>query len=152
MLLLGLLGVLLPSPAPALAQPPSFTHWVAGRLLQQERDVNRAAHACATAAGGDDVKFGACIVANQRVALRADAVEWDKQVAMIARGQSAPCRSAIHDYSSALVARQKALLTYMDSHPRVASTRLVHDLRSEPFTTLKAVTRASLFRAVRVCG
>ena len=66
--------------------------------------MNRAAHTCATASGGDDVRFGACIVASQRVALRADAVEWDKQVATIARGQSAPCRSAIHDYSSALVA------------------------------------------------
>jgi hypothetical protein len=152
MLLLGLLGVLLAPPAPALAKPPSFTHWVAGHLLRQERDVNRAAHACATASGGDDVRFGACVVANERVKLRAEAVEWDKQVAMIARGQSAPCWSAIHDYSSALVARQKALLAYMDSHRRVAGTRLVHDLRREPFTTLKAVTRASLFRAVRVCG
>jgi hypothetical protein len=152
MLLLGLLGVLLASPAPALAKPPSFTHWVAGQLLREERDVNRAARACATASGGDDVRFGACIVASQRVELRADALEWDKQAAMIARGQSAPCRSAIHDYSDALVAHQKALLAYMDSHPRVASTRLVHDLRREPFATLKATTRASLFRAVRVCG
>jgi hypothetical protein len=152
LLVASVLTLPLALPAAAVSAPPRFSRWLAVRLVEQQRDLNRTASSCEKSSRGNDVELGSCIVAHQRVTLRIGAVAWERQVAAISRGQSVSCSRSIRDSSAAVRARERAILAYLGSHPRVAAKQLVRDLHREPYTTLSATTGALLLRAVRICG
>ena len=87
-----------------------------------------------------------------RVLLRRFEPQWEREVALVSRGQSAPCKKAIHLYWLASRKAQKASLIYLDSHQHVSITDIVSDLKEDPYPTLKSPTDAAKSHAIRVCG
>ena len=99
-----------------------------------------------------DRKVGECFVKGMRVLLRRFEPQWEREVALVSRGQSAPYKKAIHLYWLASRKAQKASLIYLDSHQHVSITDIVSDLKEDPYPTLKSLTDAAKSHATRVCG
>lgn len=146
------LAVLVGVPASSPAQPPSFADWLARFGARVQRDVTHIGSVCQKRHGHDDHKVGACFVKAERRSLRAEAVIWEKQLAVVAQGQRATCKKAIRAYRLASRKAARANLRYLDSHPHAALSRISRDLNQKPYTTLKTVTFAAKSRAIRVCG
>jgi hypothetical protein len=140
-------------PALSLAKaPPSFALWWGRFSAGVQRDITRIGDGCEKRYGRDDAKVGACFVKAERVSLRGQRAALKKQIAMISRGQTAPCRKAIRVYWLASRKAANLNLAYLDSHPHVAVTRMSRDLNRKPYTTLKSLSFEAKTRAIRVCG
>jgi hypothetical protein len=152
------LGVLLAAflvgtPAAAAADPPSFALWVATWRSQDNAAQDKMQATCERVYGKtDDAKLGACFVKLEIVSLRSRMPRWERAVARISRGQSAPCRKAIHAYWLASRKAQLASMIYLRTHAKRAATDIASDLNEEPYVTLRQVTDETKSRAVRVCG
>lgn len=139
------------SVAPA-ANPPSFALWTARWKVEGDKAIGQPINACVKFYEKDDTKAGACAV---RVALAAYAKEipvWSRQIAAVSRGQTAPCRRAIHAYWLASRKTTSAVEIYFRGHAHTTASQLNSDLTDEPFATLGALSDAAKSRAIRICG
>jgi hypothetical protein len=140
-------------PTAVAKKAPSFALWTAKWKAQTDAQQNKLKDACLKVYGETaDRKVGECFVKGMRPLLRQEAPLWEKQVAGISRGQTAPCRKAIHAYWLASRKAQAASLIYLDSHQHVSVTDIAKDLNEDPYATLKAQTDATKKRAIQVCG
>jgi hypothetical protein len=147
-LALGLLAA-----QPALARrPPSFARWDANWKVQHDPTIDGLATGCLYRFGQDDDKLGACFATSEGRILQARQPDWERQVAGIARGQTARCKKAIHGYWLTTRNTLHATLTYLESHQHTAMTQINSDLSHDPYKTLKSLSDAAKSRAIRVCG
>jgi hypothetical protein len=147
---LGLVLAVVPPASSAAAKPPSFARWVAHWTAQSQKLIDAAVAPCLKVS--DDLKNGECVV-RREIPMEQKAIpEWERQVAAIARGQTKPCRAAIHRYWLAYKTANAAALIYFKSHRHTAVGRLDKDLKDEPYATLQSVSIKAVTRAVRVCG
>jgi hypothetical protein len=138
---------------PALAKKsPSFALWNENWNAQHDPTIDSLATGCLYLFGQNDVKLGACFAKREGGILRARQLEWERQVARIAHGQTARCKRAIHGYWLAARRSGKANLIYLDSHQHTAMTRINSDLGEDPYAKLKSLSDAAKSRAIRVCG
>jgi hypothetical protein len=151
-LVLAALAVLVALPAAVIAKPRSFHSWAASWNAKATRDNARVLDRCQRLHGSSDLEFGMCFVDAGRANLRAERVVWEKQVAVVARGQAGPCKTAIRGYLMASRVKQQASLTYLDSHRRTPLTRVAGDISGEPFATLKSLADRAKGRAIAICG
>jgi hypothetical protein len=153
-IVLFVLGFGLATAPVALAKKPaSFALWTAKWKAHTDPLQNKLADGCLKRYGQTaDRKVGECFVKGMRIILRQVEPVWQKQVAAIAVGQSAPCRKAIHAYWLAAEKNQKASLIYLDSHQHVDITQIARDIKAEPYATLKAQTDAAKKHAIIICG
>ena len=149
--LAGLAG-LLALPAASAAKPLSFRDWTVRWNAKAVRDNAAVVNRCERLFGGDDLKFGRCYVKAGRANLRAERTVWEKQVAKVARGQTADCKGAIRTYAMAARVRQTASLVYLDAHRNTPLTRIARDIAGEPYAALKTLSDDAKSRAVAICG
>ena len=145
-------AVLLGLPATSVAKPASFAQWWARFSAHVQRDVTRIGSVCQHRYGHNNLKLGACFVRAERVSLRAERSDFEKQITRISRGQGKRCRHAIHQYRSATRRAAEANLAYLDSHPRAGLTQIGRELNGQPYAALKSKTYSAKSNAVRVCG
>jgi hypothetical protein len=146
------LAGLLALPALSDAKPRSFHSWAASWNAKATRDNARVLNRCQKLHGSSDLEFGVCFVNAGRANLRAERVVWEKQVAAVARGQAQACRNAIGSYVMTSRIKQRASLTYMDSHRHATLTRIAGDIAGEPYATLKSLADRAKARAIAICG
>jgi hypothetical protein len=138
---------------PALAkQPPSFALWTANWTVQHDPTIDSLATGCLYLFGQNDDKLGACFATREGGILRARQLDWERQVAGIARGQTAPCKEAIHGYWLTTRNKLHATLGYLESHQHTGMAKINSDLSHDPYKTLKSFSDAAKSRAIRVCG
>jgi hypothetical protein len=138
---------------PALArQPPSFALWTANWTVQHDPTIDSLATGCLYLFGQNDDELGACFATREGRILRARQLDWERQVAGIARGQTAPCKEAIHGYWLTTRNKLHATLGYLESHQHTGMTKINSDLSHDPYKTLKSFSDAAKSRAIRVCG
>jgi hypothetical protein len=146
------LAGLLALPALCDAKLLSFRSWTKSWNAKATRDNARVLNRCQKLHGSSDLGFGVCFVNAGRANLRAERVVWEKQVAAVARGQAPPCRNAIGTYVMTSRIKQKASLTYLDSHRHATLTRIAGDIAGEPYATLRSLADRARARAIAVCG
>lgn len=137
--------------ASAASSAPSFAAWMLRWNATDDKGF-AAFDACAKVYANDDAKLGACQVKSAAKAYQRLTPVWSRQVAAITRGQSAPCRAAIHHYWLSMRKAQVLLVAYFQQHPKVLATTLASDLSSEPLKTTGALADESKSNAIRVCG
>jgi hypothetical protein len=148
-----LAAFLVVAPAALAKNPPSFALWAATWRSQDNAAQDKMQATCEQVYGKtDDAKLGACFIKLEIVSLRSRMPLWEHAVARISKGQSAPCRKAIHAYWLASRKAQRASMIYLRTHPKRAATDIASDLNEEPYVTLRQVTDETKSRAVRVCG
>lgn len=139
-------------PAVASAKkPPSFAAWV----LQWKTTDDKALagiDGCAKIYASNDLKAGTCAVKVALAGYKLLMPIWNHQVAKIARGQSAPCRAAIHRYWLAGRKIQLLLVVYFKQHPSEPATKLSSDFDEDPLKTLGDLSDEAKSDAIRVCG
>jgi hypothetical protein len=141
------------APAVLAKKPPSFALWSARWQAQHDSGLDRLVSACAALYGETaDRKVGECVVHGMREILRRESPKWEKAVALISRGQSVPCKEAIHVYWLASRKNQRAAVTYLDAHRHRNFTAVASDLKADPYATLSSLTRSTKAHANRVCG
>jgi hypothetical protein len=143
---------LLVVPATGVAKKQSFRAWTVSWNAKATRDNARVLNRCQKLHGSSDLAFGVCFVDAGRANLRAERLVWEKQVAAVARGQAPACRHAIASYVMTSRIKQKASLTYLDSHRHATLTRIAGDIAGEPYATLKSLADRAKERAIAVCG
>jgi hypothetical protein len=151
-LAIAVLAGVLALPGASTAKPLSFRDWSARWSAKTTRDNATVVNRCQKLYGASDLKFGMCYVKSGRANLRAERIVWEKQIARVARGQTADCRGAIRTYAMAARVKLTASLVYLDSHPRTALTRLAGEIAGEPYATLKTMSDDAKSRAVAICG
>lgn len=150
--LLVLIAGVASAPPASAEKPPSFALWTVKWKAQNDAAQSKVARTCTQAFGETSRKAGECFVKGMMASLRALQPKWEKQDAAIARGQSKPCRTAIHQYWLASRKAQKASLIYFDSHQRTEPAQIASDFSEEPFNTLRSLTEEAKARAIRICG
>jgi hypothetical protein len=151
--LLVLVLTLVVVPVASAKRPPSFAIWNAKWRAQTDPLQNKLGDDCIKHYGETaDRKVGECFVKGMRVLLRREEPIWLRQVATIAKGQTAACRKTIHTYWLASEKLQKATLIYLDSHQHVDITQIARDIKEDPLATLKSQTDAAKKHAILICG
>jgi hypothetical protein len=149
----ALLALALMAAPAAAATPPSFALWNAKFVAQDDKLIDELGDKCLALYGQTaNQKVGECFVRGGRVILRSQQPGWERAVARISIGRSAPCKKAIHAYWLASRKATRASLIYLDSHPHTSMTEIASDFAEEPYATLKALLDESKRRAIRVCG
>jgi hypothetical protein len=134
--------------------PPSFALWTAQWASRSSKAMDNPIAQCAKLLGGQtSTKSGACAMRVLQIAYKTLIPQWEQAVAEIARGQTRPCRVAIHSYWLASRKGQAANLIYLrSSHPSITIVQILSDLSDEPYSTLKSLTDEAKSHAIRVCG
>lgn len=144
---------LLAAPAASAKELPSFERWSAQWTAQSNKTLDELSDKCIAIYGESaDQKVGECFIEGMQVVVRKQIPGWERAVARVAKGQTKKCKSAIHAYWRASRKGQKALLSYLDSHPDTSATQFERDIGGHPFGMLKERTDKTKSKAIRVCG
>jgi hypothetical protein len=136
----------------AAAKPQIFSRWVIQEGSAEDALIDPMTDDCVKLFPRNDAKLGACVVRGL-LALRPKLIaRWERGVGIVARGQTAACRHAIHAYWLAARKNIKATTLYFESHRHTGSTRIQAELNSQPYTTLESQKDDAKTHAVAVCG
>jgi hypothetical protein len=136
----------------AVAKPPSFALWSIRWDAQVSRAYERLSDKCTKTSGGSDVELGACVVAGDVAALRAEQAKWEQGVAELLRGQTPRCKIAIRAYRTSWRTEAAGLLAYFAAHRNTRMAQVFRDVRKDPLAALHRRTENATSYAFRVCG
>jgi hypothetical protein len=136
----------------AQAKPQSFSRWVLQEGSAEDALIDPMTDGCVKLFPRNDARLGACVVRGLLALRPALVARWERGVGIVAQGQTAACKKAIHAYWLAARRNIKATTIYFESHRHTGSTRIQAELNSQPYTTLESQKDEAKTHAVTVCG
>jgi hypothetical protein len=147
-----LLAALLAVPSVAGAKAPSFAAWHARWLAHSNAKVLAMKTRCAVQSSSSDLKAGECIVKGALAGYPPLIAQWNREVAVIAKGQTAPCRAAIHTYWLATARNYAETLAFFRAHREQPVTAIAKDMNATRIQTIALKQSRAASRAALVCG
>jgi hypothetical protein len=148
----ALLATVLAVPAAGIAKAPSFAAWHAHWLARSGAKVLALKTQCALHSSSGDLAAGRCIAKGSLAVYPPLIAEWNREVAVVAKLQAAPCRAAIHAYWLATAKNYAETVAFFRAHRASRLTAIASDMSATSVQTIALAQARSATRAALVCG